>query len=103
MYPIQNSVNLAPSGSFCAIAQLLPDKMVKVVIPIPTISDRVGHKVFKVKRAQVKLAKLSKLSSRPKKLEGESWVVRYFKEFAANTALHGYNHIVREDSTKWER
>lgn len=102
MYPIQNSVNLAPSGSFCAIAQLLPDRMVKV-IPIPTISGRVSHKVFKVKRARVKSARLSKLSSRPKNSAGESWVVRYFKEFAANTALHGYNHIVREDSTKWER
>lgn len=72
--------------------------MVKVV-PIRTISERVSNNLLKIKRVHVKSARLSK----PKKANDESWFVRYFKEFATNTALHGYNHIVREDSTKWER
>lgn len=75
--------------------------MVKVVTPIPTISERVTKKVRKVKRIQVKQAKSSKLLLQPTcKVEEECWIVRCFKEFASNTALHGYNHIVREDSTR---
>lgn len=35
--------------------------------------------------------------------KAKSWIVRCFKDFAANTALHGYNHIVREDASNWER
>lgn len=37
------------------------------------------------------------------KTKAKSWIVRCFKDFAANTALHGYNHIVREDASTWER
>lgn len=33
----------------------------------------------------------------------KSWISRCFNDFASNTALHGYNHIVREDTSKWER
>ena len=35
--------------------------------------------------------------------QSEHWVWRIFKEFASSTALHGYNHIVREDTARWER
>lgn len=73
--------------------------MVKV-IPISTISDRVSKNVLKVRKIHVKQSKLPK---NPKSIPKESWLQRCFKEFAENTALHGYNHIVRENSTKWER
>lgn len=77
----------------------LKNKMVKV-IPISTISDRVSKSVPKVRKIYVKQSKLTKTSKPTPK---QSWLHRCFNEFAANTALHGYNHIVRENSTKWER
>lgn len=62
--------------------------MVKVV---PTISSNVNDK-----------AVLSVSPLKPKS-KAQSWIVRCFKDFAANTALHGYSHIVREDASMWER
>ncbi|XP_055295176.1 sodium channel protein Nach-like [Sitodiplosis mosellana] len=77
--------------------------MVKV-LPISTISDRVHNSTIKVRRFHVKPSlKLPRLSKHSKTTGDKSWFVRCFKEFAENTALHGYNHIVREESTKGER
>lgn len=73
--------------------------MVKVVVPIQTVSERVSKNAVKINRIRKKPVRVT----REKKSYEESWYVRYFKEFASNTALHGYNHIVRENSTKWER
>lgn len=33
----------------------------------------------------------------------KDWILKSFKDFASNTALHGYNHIVREGIATWER
>lgn len=72
--------------------------MVKVYpMKISTISGRI-HNNTKRKKIDVKPT-----PKNSKSIREESWLVRCFKEFAENTALHGYNHIVREDSTKWER
>lgn len=73
--------------------------MVKV-LPIPTISGRVGSSPLKVRKIRVK--PLEK-STQEKSSNEESLVARTFREFASNTALHGYNHIVREGTTKWEK
>lgn len=75
--------------------------MVKVV-PISTISDQVSKSSAKVKKIHGHV-KQSKFLKSVKKVQKDSWIVRCFNEFAENTALHGYNHIVREDSSKWER
>lgn len=32
-----------------------------------------------------------------------SWFKRAFREFADNTVLHGYNHIVDDNASKYER
>lgn len=32
-----------------------------------------------------------------------SWFKRAFHEFANNTVLHGYNHIVDDNASKYER
>lgn len=78
--------------------------MVKVLpVPISTISGRVYNNASKVRKIHVKPSKSLRKSKNSKSDSEESWLVRCFKEFAKNTALHGYNHIVREDSTKWER
>lgn len=80
----------------------LATKMVKVV-PIATISDRVAMNSVQMKNVHLKKPKIRKTLKNSKSKRQESWIVKSFKEFAANTALHGYNHIVREDATKWER
>ncbi|XP_031617478.1 sodium channel protein Nach-like [Contarinia nasturtii] len=74
--------------------------MVKVT-SVQTISGRVQSKWMKVKKVHVNSQ--SKIGKCTKTVPEESCLARRFKEFASNTALHGYNHIVREDSTKWER
>lgn len=71
--------------------------MVKVK-PISTISSRVDNKLTKVKKIHVQPIPVKK-----KTVVRDSWLMRCFKEFAQNTALHGYNHIVRADTSKWER
>lgn len=39
-----------------------------------------------------------------KKKHGKlAWFKRTFQEFAVNTVLHGYNHIVQANVTKYER
>lgn len=75
--------------------------MVKLITPtISTVSGRVHNKVLKANRIHVKPTRsLNKV----KTITEESWLAKHFKEFASNTALHGYIHIVREDSTKCER
>lgn len=78
-------------------------KMVKVT-PISTISSRLDKKFPKVRNIHVKNASfLPKTKPKVENVGKDSWIVRCFKEFAANTALHGYNHIVRAETSKWER
>lgn len=31
------------------------------------------------------------------------WIRNSFRQFCNNTALHGYNYIVRDDTAQWER
>lgn len=59
-----------------------------------------GSSPLKVRKIRVK--SLEK-STQEKSSNEESLVARTFREFASNTALHGYNHIVREGTTKWEK
>lgn len=73
--------------------------MVKVVT-IPTISSRVDKKFPKVRRLTVQN---TVIQSQAKEKQQPHWIVRCFKEFAANTALHGYIHIVRPGASKSER
>lgn len=73
--------------------------MVKAV-PISIISDRVDSNPIKVRKIRVKSQEQLKNEESSKK---GSIITRTFKEFAANTALHGYNHIVRDGTTKWEK
>lgn len=75
--------------------------MVKVV-PIPTISSRLDKNFHKVRRIKVQNGVIP-FESQAKEKQQEHWIVRCFKEFAANTALHGYIHIVRPGASKWER
>lgn len=76
--------------------------MVKVSpMPIATISNRIHNNTLRGRKVKVKPS--SKLSKNTKSVRKESCLMRCLKEFAKNTALHRYNHIVREDSTKWER
>lgn len=75
--------------------------MVKVV-PIPTISSRADKNVPKGRRLNVQNAAIQSESQAQEK-EQQHWAVRCFKEFAMNTALHGWVHIVRPGSSKWER
>lgn len=65
-------------------------------LPIPTVSSRI-----KPKKIQVNAIK--ELTTDKAKTKIDSWIVRCFNDFARNTALHGYNHIVREDTSKWEK
>lgn len=76
--------------------------MVRPVTPsIPTISQEISGKELKVKKIQVKALKPT-INKKPK-IQKIAWIWQHFKEFSENTALHGYNHIVRNDSTKCER
>lgn len=75
--------------------------MVKVV-PIPTISSRVDENFSNVRRLRVQNFAIQS-ESQAKEKQQQHWIVRCFKEFAANTALHGYIHIVRPGASKWER
>lgn len=38
-----------------------------------------------------------------KKYPKWTWFKKTFQEFAANTVLHGYNHIVQADTSKYEK
>lgn len=75
--------------------------MIKVA-PIPTISSRVDQNFPKVKRLKLRNAVIPTEKSTKGKPKPH-WIVRCFKDFAANTALHGYIHIVRPGASKWER
>lgn len=75
--------------------------MVKVA-PIPTISSRMDKNFPKVKGLKVQNAVIQS-ESEAKEKQQQHWIVRCFEEFAANTALHGYIHIVRPGASKWER
>lgn len=68
---------------------------------IPTISARIEP--ANVDQLKIKAIATVDKQSQPNKFDFKLWVSRCFKEFAANTALHGYNHIVREDTAPWER
>lgn len=75
--------------------------MVKVV-PIPAISSRVDKNFSNVRRLKAQnFAIQSEYQAKEK--QQQHWIVRCFEEFAANTALHGYIHIVRPGASKWER
>lgn len=76
--------------------------MVKLVpSSIPTISRQISDKEFNFKKIQVKAA-IKRIDKRST-IEKTSWIWQHFKDFSANTALHGYNHIVQNDTTKCER
>lgn len=66
---------------------------------IPTVSERIPT-VDSLKKAKADAVKNTK---EPNKFDFKTWIKRSFNEFAANTALHGYNHIVRQDTAQWER
>lgn len=75
--------------------------MLKLVTPfIPTISREINGTELKAKKIYVEA---SKRMNKKSKMQKTSWIWQHFKEFSANTALHGYNHIVRNDTTKCER
>lgn len=56
-------------------------------------------KIYNGDSGQVK----SKSSTKTKSLNFFQWFVQQLKSFCSVTALHGYNHIVKEDSALWER
>lgn len=77
--------------------------MVRPVTPlIPTISHEISAQVHNIKKIQLKALKHNATNKKPK-TQKVAWIWKHFKEFSANTALHGYNHIVRNNSTKCER
>lgn len=78
--------------------------MVRPVTPsIPTLSREISDRELKAKKIQVKALKPTTTHKKTKAQKKIAWISQHFKEFSANTALHGYNHIVRNESTKCER
>lgn len=69
---------------------------------LPTISAQVAPISVAQLKPKANAAAFNK-KVQPEKFEFKIWMKRSFKEFATNTALHGYNHIVREDTAMWER
>lgn len=69
---------------------------------IPTISERIRpFDIDSFKKTNSNTSLLKKKTQQ--EFDIKSWISRSFKEFASNTALHGYNHIVRDDTAAWER
>lgn len=61
-------------------------------------------KIQKVSPAPTPLTKAQEAGENdPNQVTFKAWLKKRAKEFCSVTALHGYGHIIREDTAMWER